>query len=221
MVVLSLKKIFFFLFSISKGPERVLKPLLPRTITHLECSQRWGGLLLSHLSFWGFFMGLLRMDSWYPKGRTWRCSKGPSLQSYQDIQQAGMGTHHVQYSVWATEKRGNKEKTAGREEGLHWMYFTVSYRKPLIYWVWGVEGFNSEFDSHYYFLAWATWALLSAGVICHDVSEGDKDKNSAHIRKTRFFSGHLFNHQLFTLFFPTFLSKCAKGYQNIFIRTVK
>lgn len=96
-------------------------------------------------------------------------------------------TTHSMDSVWAREKGENKRKTAGTEEGLDWMDLTVSYRKIFIYWVWGVESLNSEFDSHYYFLAWVTWVLLGAGVICHDISEGDEDKNSAHLRKNSFF----------------------------------
>lgn len=59
-------------------------------------------------------------------------------------------------NVPARGKGENKRKTAGREEELDWMYLTVSYGKIFISWVWGVQSSNSEFDSHYYLLAWVT-----------------------------------------------------------------
>lgn len=163
----------------------------------------------------GFSVGLLRIDSWYHRGRTWSCFLGTITAVLTGHFASKNGKHHIEYRQCLSkiERREQKEDSWERKD---WMCLTVSYGKAFIYWVWGTESSNSEFDSHYYFLAWVTWELLGACVICHDISEGDEDKNSAHLRKNSFFWPPAQPPTVHTFFFHFFKQMCQRISKHIY-----
>lgn len=172
------------------------------------------------------------MDSWYTRGRSWSCFKGHCHCSFNRTfcRQEWEHTTYSIDSVWEREKGGNegegkrKERLGGTERGRT-ECTVASYGKPFIYWVWEVQSSNLEFNCHYYFLSQVTSVLLGAGVICCDVSEGwwgwglraSWEKQFSRVALATCSTTNCSHIHFFSLF----LSTCAKGYQNTFIRTLK